>query len=73
MTQQSADGNDPDPQDAAIPESLPQQEEFYRAPARFGSIPVEAQPKGWDRREGFRKGIIYLTAQTPSDIIGASS
>lgn len=44
-----------DPQDTAIPESLPQQEEFYRAPARFGSIPVEAEPKGWDRREGFRK------------------
>ncbi len=67
MTQQSADGNDPDPQDAAIPESLPQQEEFYRAPARFGSIPVEAEPKGWDRREGFRKH--YPLVNLPTQII----
>src|SRR5712692_5668031 len=41
--------------DAAIPEGLPQQEEFWRPPVRFGSVPVEKEPLGWDRRQGFRK------------------
>lgn len=50
MTQQFTGGNEPEPQGAAVPEALPQQEEFYRAPARFGAVPVEAEPKGWDRR-----------------------
>ena len=48
-------------------ENLPQQEQFYRAPARFGSIPVEAEPKGWDRREGFRKH--YPRIDLPTQII----
>jgi hypothetical protein len=34
-------------------DALPQQEEFWRAPVRFGSIPVESTPLGWDRRRGF--------------------
>lgn len=38
-----------------LEEALPQQEEYWRAPARFGSVPVDAEPKGWDRRQGFRK------------------
>ena len=67
MTQQFTPSSDPEPQDAAIPEVLPQQEEFYRAPARFGSIPVEAEPKGWDRREGFRKH--YPRIDLPTQII----
>ena len=67
MTQEFASGNDPAPQDTAIPESLPQQEEFYRAPARFGSIPVEAEPKGWDRREAFRKH--YPRIDLPTQIV----
>ena len=50
-----------------IPESLPQQEQFYRAPARFGSIPVEAEPKGWDRRRGFQKH--YPRINLPTQII----
>ena len=58
---------DPDPQDGDIYEPLPQQEQFYRAPARFGSIPVEAEPKGWDRREGFRK--LYPRIDLPTQII----
>ena len=45
MTQQFTGGNEPEPQEAA-PEALPQQEEFYRAPARFGAVPVEAEPIG---------------------------
>lgn len=48
-------------------ESIPQQEEFYRAPARFGSIPVEAEPKGWDRQSGFRKH--YPRVDLPTQII----
>lgn len=46
MTQQFTGGNEPEPQGAAAPEALPQQEEFYRAPARFGPVPVEAEPIG---------------------------
>jgi hypothetical protein len=38
-----------------ISEALPEQEEFWRPPVRFGSIPVEKEPMGWDRRRGFRK------------------
>ena len=67
MTQQFDANARPEPQDAALPESLPRQEEFYRAPARFGSIPVEAEPKGWDRREGFRKH--YPHVNLPTQII----
>lgn len=67
MTQQFAPGGEPDPQDAAAPEALPQQEQFYRAPARFGAVPVEAEPKGWDRREGFRRH--YPLVSLPTQII----
>ena len=36
-------------------DALPEQEEFWRPPVRFGSVPVEKAPLGWDRRRGFRK------------------
>jgi DNA modification methylase len=36
-------------------DALPSQEEFWRPPTRFGSVPVEKEPLGWDRRKGFRK------------------
>ena len=36
-------------------DALPQQEAFWRPPTRFGSMPVEKVPLGWDRRRGFRK------------------
>jgi len=36
-------------------DALPAQEEFWKPPTRFGSIPVEKEPLGWDRRKGFRK------------------
>jgi DNA modification methylase len=36
-------------------DALPAQEEFWRPPTRFGSVPVEKEPLGWDRRKGFRK------------------
>lgn len=55
------------PQDEDEQEALPQQEQFYRAPARFGSVPVEAEPKGWDRRQGFR--MHYPRVELPTQII----
>jgi hypothetical protein len=36
-------------------DALPTQEEFWRSPVRFGSVPVEKEPLGWDRRHRFRK------------------
>jgi DNA modification methylase len=36
-------------------DALPQEEDFWRPPVRFGSVPVEKAPLGWDRRKGFRK------------------
>ncbi len=36
-------------------DALPAQEEFWRPPVRFGSVPVEKEPLGWDRRRRFRK------------------
>ena len=63
MTQQF----DADPQDDVAQEPLPQQEQFYRAPARFGNVPVESEPKGWDRREGFRKH--YPLVNLPTQIV----
>ena len=50
-----------------VHEPLPQQEQFYRAPARFGNIPVEAEPKGWDRRQGFRRH--YPLVNLPTQIV----
>ena len=37
------------------PDALPPQEEFWRPPVRFGTVPVEKEPLGWDRRRGFRR------------------
>ena len=36
-------------------DALPEQEAFWKPPVRFGSVPVEKEPLGWDRRRGFRK------------------
>lgn len=36
-------------------DALPEQEAHWRPPVRFGSVPVEKAPLGWDRRRGFRK------------------
>ncbi len=57
----------PNPQDADIEEPLPQQEEFWRPPARFGSVPVEAEPQGWDRYRGFQKH--YPRVDLPTQIV----
>jgi hypothetical protein len=46
-------------------DALPEQEAFWKPPVRFGSVPVEQGPLGWDRRRGFRKlfPAVYLPFQ----------
>jgi len=46
-------------------DALPKQEDFWKPPTRFGSVPVESEPLGWDRRRGFRKlfPAVYLPFQ----------
>ena len=53
--------------DAPAEEALPQQEEYWRAPARFGSVPVDAYPKGYDRHQRFRK--LYPRIDLPIQIV----
>ncbi len=48
-------------------EALPDQEEFWRPPTRFGSIPVEKEPLGWDSRRGFYK--IYPQVMLPTQVV----
>jgi len=50
-----------------IAEALPEQEEFWRAPVRFGSIPVDKEPLGWDGRRGFRKW--YPQVMLPTQVV----
>jgi DNA modification methylase len=50
-----------------IEEALPEQEEFWRPPARFGTVPVEANPLGWDSRRGFRK--LYPQVMLPTQVV----
>lgn len=58
----------PDVSDADEPDdALPHQEEFWRAPARFGTVPVEANPLGWDRRRGYRK--LYPQVMLPTQVV----
>ena len=67
MTQQSKPSVNPNLHDMHIVEPLPQQEDFWRPPARFGSVPVEAEPLGWDRRQGFSKH--YPRVDLPTQIV----
>lgn len=48
-------------------DALPEQEEFWRPPVRFGSVPVEANPLGWDRRRGFRR--LYPQVMLPTQVV----
>ena len=48
-------------------DALPAQEEFWRPPTRFGSVPVEKEPLGWDRRKGFRK--LYPAVYLPFQVV----
>jgi DNA modification methylase len=47
--------------------ALPEQEDFWRAPVRFGTVPVEKEPLGWDRRRGFRK--LYPLVMLPTQVV----
>lgn len=49
------------------PDALPAQEEFWRPPVRFGSVPVEKEPLGWDRRRGFRK--LFPQVMLPTQVV----
>ncbi|MCS6918890.1 MAG: hypothetical protein NZM28_03890, partial [Fimbriimonadales bacterium] len=51
----------------AEPEPLPAQEEFWRPPVRFGNIPVEKEPLGWDKRKGFYK--LFPRVSLPFQIV----
>jgi len=48
-------------------EKLPEQEAFWRPPVRFGSVPVEKEPLGWDRHKGFRK--LFPPVRLPFQIV----
>ncbi len=50
-----------------IEEALPEQEEFWRPPARFGTVPVEANPLGWDSRRGYYK--LYPQVMLPTQVV----
>jgi len=58
----------PEVSDADEPaDALPEQEEFWRPPVRFGSVPVEKAPLGWDRRRGFRK--LFPQVMLPTQVV----
>lgn len=48
-------------------DALPPQEDFWRPPVRFGSVPVEKEPLGWDRRRGFRK--LFPVVSLPTQVV----
>jgi len=48
-------------------DALPSQEDFWRPPVRFGSVPVEKEPLGWDRRRGFRK--LFPVVSLPTQVV----
>jgi DNA modification methylase len=58
----------PDVPDTDEPaDALPDEEEYWRAPVRFGSIPVEGHPLGWDGRRGFKK--FYPQVMLPTQVV----
>lgn len=57
-----------DDETTADPIGLPEQEQRFRAPVRFGNIPVESAPKGWDpKNPGFRN--LYPVINLPTQIV----
>ena len=58
--------NDADPDLEAV--ALPEQEGYYRAPARFGHVPVADTPLGWDaKNRGFRNH--YPHVRLPTQVV----
>ena len=68
MTQPPAVNPDTDPQDADLHELLPQQEQHFRAPARFGHAPTSITPMGWDPRNPYFNNH-YPRVSLPTQII----
>ena len=57
-----------EPIDGDLEVGLPDQEKLFRAPARFGNVPVETPPKGWDpKNPGFRNH--YPVINLPTQIV----
>lgn len=48
-------------------DALPEQEEHWRPPVRFGDVPVEKEPLGWDRRKRFRK--LFPQVRLPFQVV----
>jgi len=48
-------------------DALPEQEDFWRPPVRFGSIPVEKNPLGWDSRKKFFK--LFPLVLLPTQVV----
>lgn len=48
-------------------DKLPAQEEFFRAPVRFGSVPVEEKPLGFDAKKGYKK--LFPPIMLPTQIV----
>lgn len=46
---------------------LPPQEEFFRPPVRFGSVPVEEKPLGFDSRRGYKK--LFPPIMLPTQVV----
>src|SRR3989338_844682 len=42
---------------------IPVQEEFYQMPTRFGNVPVDKAPLGWDEQRRFEK--VYPRVSLP--------
>ena len=57
----------PAPPDSEQQPPLPDQQEHWRAPARFGSVPVEEYPIGWDKQRRFEKH--YPRVDLPTQIV----
>lgn len=48
-------------------DALPPQEDFWKPPVRFGSVPVEKEPLGRDRLRGFRK--LFPVVSLPTQVV----
>ena len=46
---------------------LPAQEEFFRPPVRFGSVPVEEKPLGFDAKKGYKK--LFPPVMLPTQVV----
>src|SRR3990167_4100532 len=59
QSQSNGDFVNPEPEEVEIPV----QEEFYQMPTRFGNVPVDKAPLGWDEQRRFEK--VYPRVSLP--------